>query len=101
MTAYLSGVVASKSRPRLCAHGENWQVCQAADGYVHATIGVELMRRAVAGVRSCYTAKHGETGKEMDIPFVHVWTVEDGEITSFQQYTDTLAHTAVMTTDPE
>ncbi|WP_370234698.1 MULTISPECIES: nuclear transport factor 2 family protein [Henriciella] len=48
-----------------------------------------------------YTAKHGETGKEMDIPFVHVWTVEDGEITSFQQYTDTLAHSAVMTADPE
>ena len=43
-----------------------------------------------------YTAKHGETGKEMDIPFVHVWTVEDGAITSFQQYTDTLTHTEVM-----
>ena len=26
---------------------------------IRATIGVELMRRAVACVRSCYTAKHG------------------------------------------
>ena len=43
-----------------------------------------------------YTAEHGETGKEMDIPFVHVWTVEDGKITSFQQYTDTLTHTEAM-----
>lgn len=46
-----------------------------------------------------YTAKHGQTGKEMDIPFVHVWTVEDGKITSFQQYTDTLTHTEVMQAD--
>lgn len=46
-----------------------------------------------------YTAKHGETGKEMDIPFVHVWTVEDGSITGFQQYTDTLTHTEVMQAD--
>ncbi|MEM5516488.1 nuclear transport factor 2 family protein [Henriciella sp. AS95] len=43
-----------------------------------------------------YQAKHATTGKEMDIPFVHVWTVEDGAITGFQQYTDTLTHTEVM-----
>ncbi|WP_084418256.1 nuclear transport factor 2 family protein [Henriciella litoralis] len=43
-----------------------------------------------------YTAKNKATGKEMDIPFVHVWTLEDGKIKSFQQYTDTLAHAEVM-----
>ena len=46
-----------------------------------------------------YTAEHGETGKSMDIPFVHVWTVKDGRITAFQQYTDTLTHTDVMQAD--
>ena len=46
-----------------------------------------------------YTAEHGETGKSMDIPFVHVWTVKDGRITAFQQYTDTLTHTEVMQAD--
>ncbi|MGB3625052.1 MAG: nuclear transport factor 2 family protein [Henriciella sp.] len=46
-----------------------------------------------------YTAKHARSGKEMDIPFVHVWTVEDGEITGFQQYTDTLGHTEAMVAD--
>lgn len=46
-----------------------------------------------------YSAKHAATGKEMDIPFVHVWTVEDDAITRFQQYTDTLTHTEVMTDD--
>lgn len=46
-----------------------------------------------------YTAEHGETGKSMDIPFVHVWTVKNGRITAFQQYTDTLTHTEVMQAD--
>lgn len=46
-----------------------------------------------------YTAEHGETSKSMDIPFVHVWTVENGKITAFQQYTDTLTHTEVMEAD--
>ncbi|MEE2877592.1 MAG: nuclear transport factor 2 family protein [Pseudomonadota bacterium] len=46
-----------------------------------------------------YTAEHGESGKSMDIPFVHVWTVENGDILAFQQYTDTLTHTEVMQTD--
>ena len=46
-----------------------------------------------------YRAKHAGTGKEMDIPFVHVWTVEDGAITAFQQHTDTLTHTEVMQAD--
>lgn len=48
-----------------------------------------------------YRAKHAGTGKEMDIPFAHVWTVEAGEITGFQQYTDTLTHTQVMVSDAE
>ena len=48
-----------------------------------------------------YRASYKDTGKEMDIPFVHVWTVEDGAITSFQQYTDTLAHTVVMLEEEE
>ncbi|WP_158548408.1 nuclear transport factor 2 family protein [Parvularcula marina] len=37
------------------------------------------------------------TGKPLDVPFVHSWTVEDGKIIAFQQYTDTLTHTAAMT----
>ena len=35
-------------------HGGEWRYQR-----IRATIGVELMRRAVACVRSCYTAKHG------------------------------------------
>ncbi|MEQ9314402.1 MAG: nuclear transport factor 2 family protein [Henriciella sp.] len=48
-----------------------------------------------------YRARNKATEKEMDIPFVHVWTVVDGAITGFQQYTDTLTHTEVMLADEE
>jgi ketosteroid isomerase-like protein len=43
-----------------------------------------------------YKARYTATGETLDAPFVHVWTVQDGEITSFQQYTDTVAHSAAM-----
>ncbi|MEE4302601.1 MAG: SMP-30/gluconolactonase/LRE family protein [Wenzhouxiangella sp.] len=36
------------------------------------------------------------TGKTLDIPFVHSWTVQDGKIVAFQQYTDTAALVATM-----
>ena len=37
------------------------------------------------------------TGETIDIPFVHSWTVEDGTLVAFQQYTDTAALVATMT----
>lgn len=36
-----------------------------------------------------YTARHSESGKSLDAQFAHVWTVRDGKVTRFQQYTDT------------
>jgi len=33
------------------------------------------------------TAK--ETGKHLDVPFVHIWTVEDDQAIQFRQYLDT------------
>ena len=40
-------------------------------------------------VEGRYTGTHRESGEALDAPFVHVFTVEDGKIVSFQQYTDT------------
>ena len=34
---------------------------------------------------------HGATGKSCAARYVHVWTVNDGMITTFRQYIDTLA----------
>ena len=42
-----------------------------------------------------YTATNEATGKALDAQFVHAWTVEDGKVTRFQQYTDTAQHAAV------
>ena len=36
-----------------------------------------------------YSAKHNATGKEVRPHFAHVWTLRDGKVTSFHQYTDT------------
>jgi uncharacterized protein len=38
-----------------------------------------------------FTGVHGTTGKQVDAPYAHVWSVEDGKITRFRQYIDTLA----------
>lgn len=36
-----------------------------------------------------YDAKHKATGKTLDAQTAHLWTLEDGKIVAFQQYTDT------------
>ena len=37
-----------------------------------------------------YSGKYKESGKSMKVPFAHVWTLRDGKIVKFVQYTDTL-----------
>ncbi len=37
-----------------------------------------------------YSGKYVATGKSMSVPFAHVWTLSDGKIVKFVQYTDTL-----------
>jgi len=36
-----------------------------------------------------YTGVNKATGEALDAQFVHVWTVADGKVVAFQQYTDT------------
>ena len=36
-----------------------------------------------------YTGTHAASGAPLNAPFVHAWTVRDGKISTFQQYTDT------------
>jgi len=43
-----------------------------------------------------YTARHGASGRPLDIPFAHVWWLESGRIRRFQQYTDTAGTLAAM-----
>ena len=37
-----------------------------------------------------YSGAYKATGKTMRVPFAHVWTVRDGKLIKFVQYTDTL-----------
>lgn len=67
--------------------------------YFNATPSEILPSGDTVVVIGRYEAKHKATGKTMDIPFVHVWTLKDGALASFQQYTDTATHTAAMTAD--
>lgn len=36
-----------------------------------------------------YKAKHKKTGKKLNAQMAHVWTLKNGKVTKFQQYTDT------------
>jgi ketosteroid isomerase-like protein len=36
------------------------------------------------------------TGKRLDVPFVHVWTVEDGRAVRFRQFLDTAGWVAAL-----
>ena len=36
-----------------------------------------------------YSGKYKATGRSMSAAFAHVWTVRDGKVTRFRQYTDT------------
>ena len=38
-----------------------------------------------------FTGVHGSSGKPVDAAYAHVWTVQDGKISRFRQYIDTLA----------
>lgn len=47
-------------------------------------------------VEARYTGKYKETGKNMDIQVCHVWRVEEGKLTKFQQYLNTAELQDVM-----
>jgi len=43
-----------------------------------------------------YNATYRATGKSIDVPVAHVWTVESGQVKSFRQYVDTLVVNRAM-----
>lgn len=46
-----------------------------------------------------YSGTYRATGETLDAPFVHSWTVENGKIVKFEQFTDTAAQVDAMTAD--
>lgn len=43
-----------------------------------------------------YSGTYKATGKSFTAPFAHAWTLADGKVKSFQQYTDTVVHRRPM-----
>ncbi len=58
----------------------DWRV--EVDEYLDAGDAVVVLGR--------YAGTHGETGRSMEAVFAHVYDVEDGRITRFRQFTDTV-----------
>jgi len=69
--------------------GDDWATFTVHPGQFHDS-------GSVVTVEGRYSAKHNGTGKEMDCQVCHVWTVDDGKITRFQQYVDTAKMRDVM-----
>lgn len=65
---------------RLGAEWEYWNLIEQT--YYEANSG-EII------VTGRYKAKNKMTAKEINVQFVHMWTLEDGMVTKFQQYADT------------
>ena len=43
-----------------------------------------------------YTGTATRSGRTIDLPYAHVWTVDDGVVTEFRQYTDAGAFRAAI-----
>jgi len=64
---------------RLATEWDNFQAIPAE--YIDGGATIAALGR--------YTATYKATAKPVDAQFVHVWRINDGKITGFQQYTDT------------
>jgi uncharacterized protein len=51
---------------------------------------------ATIAVLGSYTGTASRSRRKLDLPYLHVWTVTDGHVTEFRQYTDTAAYRAVL-----
>lgn len=54
----------------------------------------------VVTVEGRYTGRFKATGVPVDTQFCHVWSLRDGKVTNFQQYTDTGAWQQAMGASP-
>ncbi|MDX1455831.1 MAG: nuclear transport factor 2 family protein [Gammaproteobacteria bacterium] len=53
----------------------------------------------MVAVRGEYRGVRADTGAELKVPFVHIWVIENGEVVTFYQLTDTVVYNAVMQAD--
>ena len=70
--------------------GADWEYWTITDQVYHVTLDAMVI------VNARYNAKHKITGKVIRAQVTHLWTLNGGKITRFQQYADTLQVTQAM-----
>ena len=70
--------------------GADWEYWTITDQVYHVTLEAMII------VTARYNGKHKITGKVIRAQVIHMWTLNDGKITKFQQYADTLQVTQAM-----
>ena len=81
-------------------YGGTWRTLQAVVDNLFAPIGRDWEGFTAAPARfvtehhsvvsfGTYRGTSRASGRQLDAPFAHLWTVRDGRITGFVQYTDT------------
>jgi len=63
--------------------GTEWEYWNLTDQTYYEAKSGEII------VTGRYKAKNKMTGKEINVQFLHMWTLVDGLVTKFQQYADT------------
>ncbi|MBL7743069.1 MAG: nuclear transport factor 2 family protein, partial [Chitinophagaceae bacterium] len=59
------------------------------DGFTITNLQVINMDNGMVLATGRYQAKYKKNGAVLDAQMAHVWTLKDGKIVKFQQYTDT------------
>ena len=72
--------------------GDDWTEFLVQPASIHEAGSVVTMQGR-------YVAKHRLTGKDLDCQVCHVWTIKDGKLKKFEQYTDTAQLRQVMGVD--
>lgn len=107
ISGFAPGIVWNEAENLKYADGNPYVGPDAVVGGVFARIGGEfdgftatpetwIADDGRVAVLGRYGGVHNGSGKTLDAPFVHVFTVADGRITSFQQYTDTIGWQAAI-----
>ncbi|MFO7669492.1 MAG: nuclear transport factor 2 family protein [Bacteroidales bacterium] len=70
--------------------GADWEYFNVVDREVHEMKNNEIL------MTGRYDAKHKTSGRTMKLQVAHLWTLNEGKVTGFQQFTDTYQVHEVM-----
>ena len=81
--------------PEAVAQNVFGPITEDVDGFTLVTGEFIASGDTVAAVVR-YTGTGKATGKDLDVPAVHVWEIRDGKLTRFRQFIDTVKYAEVV-----